>query len=325
MNDPALRRAYLAFFAPLNAMKVTLLLTRLVDEGRIALPTLPRVLDLAAGPLSATIGLCLHQGSLGASVAVDKSRAVLDEGLALLRALAPDASVRTLPADLRALSPRDLGGPFDVVFIANALNEMGDARRGKGGRLSVVERALSLLDRNGVLVIVEPATRVHTRALQALRDEIVAAHGVVIRAPCPSSVRRCPLNDTRGDWCFADLPWTPPRAFVALEQKAGLRNAVLQTSYLVVGRPLPAVDGARIIGGRMSDGVVERRYLCTPRGRETAIARRGFTGDLAVAPRGAWLTVLDDVEFERDARDPRAQGAPRENENRRRPTGRRPR
>jgi protein-L-isoaspartate O-methyltransferase len=320
MNDPALRRAYLGYFAPLNAIKVALLVARLVDEGRMALKPAPRVLDLGAGPLSATIGLSLVQGSLGSSVAVDRGRSVLDEGAALLRSLSPDAKVRTVSGDLRTLSPRDLGGPFDIIFIANALNEMGDARRGQGGRLSIVERALSLLDDDGVLIIVEPATRVHTRALQLLRDELVDAHGPVVRAPCPSSVRRCPLNDTRGDWCFSDLPWNPPPAFVALEQRAGLRSPVLQTSYLVVGRPLPAVLGARIIGGRMQDGVVERRYLCTPRGRATAIARNGFVGSLRTATRGMWLPVLDDVELERtepDSRPPRR--------DRRRPTGRRPR
>jgi len=320
MNDPALRRAYLGFFAPLNAMKVALLLARLVSEERVSLKSAPRVLDLGAGPLSATIGLALVHGAIGPSVALDQSRTVLDDGTALLRRLLPDASMRTLTGDMRGLSSRDLAGPFDVVFIANALNEMGDARKGQGGRFTVVERALSLLDDDGVLIIVEPATRVHTRALQALRDEIVMAFGPVVRAPCPSSLRKCPLNDTRGDWCFADLPWTPPRAFAALERGAGLHNPVLQTSYLVVGRPQPIVDGARIIGGRMQDGVVERRYLCTSSGRVTAVARGGFTGVLGTSPRGTWLPVLNGVEMERDMRAPSAQ-----RHDRRRPTRKRPR
>jgi len=309
MNDPALRAAYLAYFTPLNAMKVAHLVARLVDEGSLRLPERPRVLDLGAGPLSATLGVALVTGALGPSSAVDRSRATLEAGRELARAVVDDADITLQAGEVHALPSRALGGPFDLVIIANALNEMADARRGSDARLAVVRHALALAGQSGAVLLVEPASRVHARALGALRDELVAQHGDVVRAPCPF-VARCPMGLTRGDWCFADLPFTPPPAFIALEARAGLRTPVLQASHLLLGPPPPVDErrgGARIVSGPMRSDDVTRRYLCTHRGLRTGIA--STSGDpLSRAARGAWLPVVDDTRVVDERRATGARG-----------------
>jgi ribosomal protein RSM22 (predicted rRNA methylase) len=193
MNDPAARGAYLAFFVPQYAAKIAAVLERSAREAHLVLPAAPRVLDVGAGPLSGTLGAWLACGALGPSVAVDLSGRALESGRDILRSLAPAADVRLVeaPVQRRPLPP----GPFDLVIVAHVLNELGDPRRGLDLRAELVRDLTSTLAPGGRVLVVEPGTRVHGRALMALRDRLVA-DGLTLHAPCVGA-KKCPLLQTR--------------------------------------------------------------------------------------------------------------------------------
>lgn len=273
MADPGLRRAYLAFFLPQYAAKIALLLERLRREGSLELPERPRVLDVGAGPLTGLFGAWLAQGALGASVALDLAWRAMEAGREIFAAVAPHQSIALVE---QSVQRRPLpAGPFDLIIVAHVLNELGDPRRGLEIRASLLRTLLELLSPQGRLVVVEPGTRVHGRALQAVRDELVNG-GAVVLSPCRGA-RSCPLLKTSGDWCHGETAWERPAAFIELEKASGLRKTELKESHLVLARPGDAASprsGLRLIGGLMTDRAgVERRYGCGSRGIEVLVGR----------------------------------------------------
>lgn len=276
MADPALRRAYLAFFVPQYAAKIALLMGALRREGLLPLPERPRVLDVGAGPLTGLFGAWLSSGALGASVGLDLATRAMEAGRDLFEEVEPGSATGwpiglvEQPLQRRPLPP----GPFDLVIVAHVLNELGDPRRALPVRAGLLRSLLGLLAPGGRILVVEPGTRVHGRALQAVRDELFD-NGAVVLAPCRGA-RACPLLQTPGDWCHGDIPWQRPAAFVELEEASGLHKSELKQSHLLLARPgdaRPPVTGLRLVGGLMQDAAgVERRYGC---GREGLVVLRG--------------------------------------------------
>lgn len=322
LREPALRRAYLGYFAPLNAVKVARLLVALQEERALALPDAPSVLDLGAGPLSGIAGAWIALGRLGPSVAVDLAEKAMADGRRLLEEAGALSDIASLELRTRSVTqswaaPRDRA---DLVVLANVLNEIGDPRRDLDKRVRVVESALERLSEGGRVLIVEPGTRVHGRALQALRDRLVASERASVLAPCFGAAR-CPLLERSSDWCHHELPWDPPEELAALERAAGLEKTTLKLSYLVLAPPgQVAAEGMRLVGGTMRAGapadVTERRYAC---GRGGLVVLRGRKGRLPAAVsrplRGARLdevpegAVVEEGRGEAQPSRPRGPGS----------------
>jgi SAM-dependent methyltransferase len=266
MQDPALRRAYLAFFVPHNVARIALLLLRARDEGHLPDTAAPRVLDVGAGPLTGMLACWAVWGHLGPSRAVDLARSALLDGQAVLRAVGADVDAVDL-VDRSLLGPPSSWLPqddADVVVAANVINEVGDPRD-IGPRLRLVQTLVRSLAPQGRLVVVEPAMRVEGRALLAVRDAIVEQNLATVLSPCRGAPR-CPLLSTRGDWCHGDVTWQArPSSYRALETATGLAKASLAASHLLLApasTPEPSA-GLRLVGGLMRDAHgVERRYAC---------------------------------------------------------------
>lgn len=272
LQTEAHRAAYLAFFTPRSAMQTALLLRRAQEEGHLALPPRPRVLDLGSGPLSGILGAWLAAGDLGRSHAVDLSARALSDGQALVHSVCSAAEITT--ENVSVTAPFAPEGAFDLVILSHVLNEIGDPRRGNAARIAVLRRALSKLAPGGRILIVEPATRVHGRALMRLRDEVAAEGHAEILAPCPARVQNCPLLSRPADWCHADLRFAPPPEFSALAKAARLPVGDLKVSTLLVAAEGSAAEGARLVGGVMTgQGRPEGRYACTARGLVTLTAK----------------------------------------------------
>jgi hypothetical protein len=196
--------------------------------------------------------------------------------------------------------------PVDLVIAANVLNELSDPRD-LGPRRRLVSASLAALSPRGRLLLVEPAMRMESRALMALRDDLVA-DGVGILSPCRGAPG-CPLLQTRGDWCHQELRWDlRPAAYVALERDARLPKALLAASHLLLGPPNEPAPrrGLRVVGGLMrgSDGV-ERRYLCGQQSQLlTAQGNPHLANAVAQAQRGS---VTDERAVASSAPAPRAQ------------------
>ncbi|MCP4500334.1 MAG: hypothetical protein GY822_10280 [Deltaproteobacteria bacterium] len=311
LRNAGLRRAYLGYYAPKNALKIAVLLQQLEAEGH--LPKIERMLDLGCGPLSATLGAAVAISSLRESVCVDLAKKSMEEGRDLLRKighdLRPYLTVASLTTPNRWEAPRN---HFDLVVLANVLNEMGDPRKGIAARMEVVNAALDRLNEKGVLLIIEPATQVHSRGLMRLRDELVdededGKYSVV--APCCAGTPNCPLLERGRDWCHTDLEMRRTKKWEQLEKEAEMSSEVYKTSYLVIRRRgveqeqselEPMERGLRVIGGVMrgqrqgrgSKSNPEGRYVCTIGGRKTLQAKTTFSDVITRMPRGSWLEAL---------------------------------
>lgn len=289
LQTEAHRAAYLAFFTPRSAMQTALLLRRAQNEGQITLPPCPRVLDLGSGPLSGILGAWLAMGDLGPSHAVDLSARALSDGQTLVQSVCENAQITTENGSVTAAFASE--GVFDLVVLSHVLNEIGDPRRGNPARIAVLRRALSKLAPGGRILIVEPATRVHGRALMRLRDDVVTEGHATILAPCPARVQHCPLLQRPSDWCHADLRFAPPPELAALAKAARLPIGDLKVSSLLLAGNGSGAEGARLVGGVMAgQGRPEGRYACTPRGLVTLVSKgQRLPAAVADPARGSFL------------------------------------
>ena len=296
LSQPRWRAAYLLYFVPTGVAPLLSVLDRAGERTRLRqLPRL-RVLDLGAGPLTASLALAVDgpPSQVLDIVAVDGCRAALDDGLALLRTVRPQAQVRTVVGNLRdGRLLRDLG-IFDVIVCLNTLNEWD-----QGGRKAVTVGAWSEnlvrhhLAPDGRLVLVEPATRRASHALLDVRAHLLGAGTARATSPCFTQ-GPCPLHEpSMRDWCHAEAPWQRPAHIAAIDQAIGHARRTLKSSHLIVARPGAAVTdvgtlGYRAIGGVMRDGDVVRRYLCGAAGRTTAELRGPSDDPVFSAVANAW-------------------------------------
>ena len=219
-----------------------------------------RVLDVGAGLGASTWGLArlLARASGESQRALDVVMIDEDEGaLSLAKKIADakksegdiDVRVSTRVESAESLSSRET---FDVVLVGQALGEI-DAH--DEAQIAFLRRLLDrALEKNGSLIVVEPALRDRTRRLHRVRDAL-AKSGATIFAPCLHQAP-CPMLANETDWCHEDLPIDLPAATAAIARVAGLRWQGLTFSYLVLRR-----DGATL-RDRVAPGA--RRVVSLP-------------------------------------------------------------
>ena len=182
-----------------------------------------RVLDVGAGPLTASIALALSTRQPLDVVAFDRSEAILADGVAVLRALRPEVKVRTVVGNVR--HGRDwqaVGGPFDLVLASHVLNEwsVGGAKSQSAAEF-VAQMLEQRLAPHGSVVLVEPGTRDGSRRLIEVREHLGAVlPELAILSPCLGP-GPCPLAGDGRDWCHGERPWQRPEVVQALDAAIG--------------------------------------------------------------------------------------------------------
>lgn len=275
LQRPAVRSAYQLYFGPVGAATVQ----KAVDLGA-AWPAQQgqplRVLDIGAGPLVASLGVAerLRATHKLEITAVDGARRALEDGAAVLRLVAPDATVAAHAGNLREgkFWKNAVRGRFDLILVANVLNEWHAGGGGRGAARWMVETVREHLAPGGACVLVEPATRWGSHVLIEVREALAEAGLGLPVAPCCGAAT-CPLAGSHRDWCFSEQPWQRPAHIQAIDAAIGHQRSTLKFSYLVVA-DRPPVANWRVIGGPMRDGALLRRYLCGPKGRAVAVSDR---------------------------------------------------
>jgi ribosomal protein RSM22 (predicted rRNA methylase) len=321
-TSPALRRAYLLYYLPVNLPKIRVPLGEWLrsDPDRLAGSRL-RCLDLGSGPGTALVGLLDFLRSLAPerrpsaihAVALDLSYESLKDGAALVERAArliPGTTVSFQPlraelvADRAELFPLAAAeGEFDLVLAANLLCEIVHEPPDGWERAARLAEAVAerLLSPQGAMLIVEPGLREAARDLHRLRDRWLASGALHVQAPCLHELP-CPALVTDRDWCIAELPWRPPEIVAALDRRTGLRKGSLKFSYLVLTRSAPPARTARTwrVVSDVLDLKGERRvYLCAE-GRWIVLAQlKRSAGPLAeafAAMRRGDLVEIDGLE-----------------------------
>ena len=284
LADRDLRRAYLLYFFPVNYAKVAGLLREMP-----ALPARPlRILDVGSGPGTASLAVLDHLTRLGQTghdgsevIAVDRNRLALQEAEALWtvlsggRAEKPVHAFRTRQADAEradAQAPWKKEGPFDLVILANSLNELHcSAADPVADRVTMLESLLKALAPDGTLMVIEPALRETTRALHQVRDRLVAKGPATVYSPCLHE-RPCLALVREGDWCHEERPWTPPGVIQEIDRAVGFIKDALKFSYLLLRKDgltiaMRKPDVYRVVSEVMVMKGDRRAWLCNEEGR----------------------------------------------------------
>lgn len=283
LADRALRRAYLLYFFPVNYAKVAGLLREMP-----ALPVRPlRILDVGSGPGTASLAALDHLARLGQTghhgsevIAVDRNRQALQEAEALWTVLAggcaekPAYAFRARHADAERTDAQApwKQGPFDLVILANSLNELHcSAADPVAERVKFLEILLKALAPDGTLMILEPALRGTTRALHHVRDRLVADGLATVYSPCLHE-RPCPALVREDDWCHEERPWTPPAVVREIDRAVGFIKDALKFSYVLLRKDGLTIaargsDVYRVVSEVMVMKGDRRVWLCNQEGR----------------------------------------------------------
>lgn len=238
LADAELRGEYARDIAP----RTEAALARVLDEvwGAPGLAPPARALDLGAG--TGAVGRVLRARFGGALELVEVDRT-------------------TSPGMVRADLARELPpveAKFDLVVAAHLLNELFAQRPDRVSLRAqrVLAWSRALLAPGGLLVLVEPALRVTSRDLLAVRDQVLAG-GLHVVAPC-FWTGPCPALARDRDWCHdaAPVPSSPRVDF----------------SYLVFARePVPPRPLYRVVSDPLPEKGRLRLFVCGPDGRHELI------------------------------------------------------
>lgn len=261
--DETRHAAYLAVRLPATYAAVGATLAMMPEHVRGDISSL---LDLGAGPGTATWAALAQCPSLTKVVQVDRSPALLSIGARLASRAFPDRSVSI------AQRTTDIGSEqswpsCDLVIAAYALAELSPAEQARA-----VHSAWIATRR--VLVIVEPGTPAGFDRIHEARAALVAAGGHIV-APCPHE-GPCPMRTagSRTDWCHFAV--RVPRSRRHRQIKGGtLGYEDEKYACLVVARePQETRAAARVLRHpRIEKGRVSLE-LCTPDGAVRSVITR---------------------------------------------------
>lgn len=287
LDDPAFAAAYLQYFLPVNLSKIQVLLDELPDEACSQADDRFTVLDIGSGPGTGALAVldwwCSRQpvmtGALSV-VAVDNQQAALRQAEQLWKHYCrqghvANADLQTCEGDVQQrawLGRMRQGASFDLVILANCLNEMyADAKDPIAARTDLVTELLALLAPHGTVMLVEPALRETARALHQVRDQLLQKGSCNIYSPCLHH-RNCPALVNPHDWCHEERAWQAPAGIREIDEAVGFIKDALKFSYLVLrtdGRTIAprSPNTFRIVSELRKLKGDTRAWLCNELGR----------------------------------------------------------
>jgi ribosomal protein RSM22 (predicted rRNA methylase) len=291
LNDRALAGAYLSYFFPVNLSKIQVLLDELPPEWHRNSGTQPlRVLDLGTGPGTAAMAVLdwLNQHDPPfvkklTVVGVDASEQALKQARGLWTAYsrqigAGEPHLILCEGDITRpnngwRAEVDRRGPYDLIIVANCLNELfGRSRDSINEKAGVIADVLTRLAPHGTLMIMEPALRETSRALHQVRDRLLAEQRCTVYSPCLHE-GNCPALANPDDWCHEERAWEPPSTIKEIDREVGFIKDALKFSYLLLrtdGRTIAdrSPDTFRMVSELRKLKGDTRAWLCNELGRQ---------------------------------------------------------
>jgi hypothetical protein len=133
-------------------------------------------------------------------------------------------------------------GPYDLIIVANCLNELfGRARHSLKEKSGLTGELLGLLAPHGTLMLLEPALRETSRALHQIRDLLLVEKRCTVYSPCLHD-GNCPALANPKDWCHEERAWETPASIQRIDHQVGLIKDALKFSYLLL-----RTDGRTIV------------------------------------------------------------------------------
>jgi hypothetical protein len=159
-------------------------------------------------------------------------------------------TVRVHPVRCTFPGSANLPESLDLVIQGNLLAEMN---KETGERIfRPLDEAIRRIIPGGGLLWIEPADRISSRRLLALRDLLIGLHPeFAVLAPCPNLRNRpCPALKSDKDWCHEDRPYEFPEEIRRMARMVGHIKDSLKMTYLIATKrqddvPLKNPDALR--------------------------------------------------------------------------------
>jgi ribosomal protein RSM22 (predicted rRNA methylase) len=288
LKDPVLAAAYVGYFLPVNLSKIQVLLHELPEEWhKTPHDRRLRVLDVGCGPGTGSLAVLDWLNDFAPDslkrltvVAVDESSDALSQARRLWTACEHqiyigEASLNLHEADIACNGWRNdvaQQGPYDLIILANCLNEVfGRMPQSTKDRSALLSGLLTLLAPHGTLMIVEPALRETSRALHQVRDQLLEEKRCTVYSPCLHE-RQCPALINPDDWCHEERAWEPPALIREIDRDVGFIKDALKFSYLLLrtdGRTIAerGLNTYRMVSELRKLKGDTRAWLCNELGR----------------------------------------------------------
>lgn len=291
LDDPAHASAYLSYFLPVNLSKVQVLLAELAENNGLETSDRPMaVLDLGCGPGTGSLALLdwfwhrkPEQARALSVLASDVSSAPLQDATKLWEAYCREVGIastglRSVQGNLEHPLKGELGkqivrgGPYDLMIMANCLNELCPSSVDPPmERAAVIEQLLPFLALHGTIMIIEPALRQTARGLHQVRNYLLKKGLCTVYSPCLHE-GGCPALDNPDDWCHEERPWQTPPTIAALDREVGFIKDALKFSYLLLrtdGRTIAtrSPQTFRVVSELRELKGEKRAWLCNETGR----------------------------------------------------------
>ncbi|MFA7276084.1 MAG: small ribosomal subunit Rsm22 family protein [Pseudobdellovibrionaceae bacterium] len=246
--------AYAAVRMPATFVAVSDVLGRL-REGHPDFTPLS-LLDVGAGPGTASHAAHLLYEGLGHSTLIEPNRHLRDVGKAL-----QDEGCAWEWQD-KKLARGAVLPEADLVVVSYVLNELD---------VKDIAQVLPLLWNvaRGALVIIEPGTPLGAGVIQQVREWARGETGAHILAPCPQE-NECPLAREVGRWCHFSARAERSRLHKSLKGGADLGYEDEKFSYIIVTRAQGHVFGNRLIGHPSGKKVIDLQ-LCRETGETETV------------------------------------------------------
>lgn len=305
--------AYLAYHFPMNFMKAWMI-TRWLQHRHprcFAAKKDIQVLDIGCGHGAAMFGIydALKKNRRISLTGIDRSATALRVCRKIARALQEgDRRLRTrvqrhrLEHSFLVRTKKK----FDVVIIANALAEIEQDE-------DIPRRYITQIFRyvvpGGIVIIIEPATRMLSRRLMRMRDSLLQGTAYHVLLPCLHE-SMCPLLGVRKgkEWCHQARWWQPPHYIQQINKPLHREIDRLKFSYLVLSKTPyrdPAGSDFLVVSDLLKEKGRQKCYLCTPTGRvelvRPAASQDAGNEDFDRITRGDIITLGPVAHVRKDA------------------------
>jgi ribosomal protein RSM22 (predicted rRNA methylase) len=270
LSDPEIRKAYQLYYTTTNYLKIIPPLRELAVSKFFDRPTL-RILDLGSGAGAAIWGILdfleteLQQEIDIQITAVDSvPQNIKDiQRFHLLYQKHCTAVKSKLTQKVHDLeTPISFDQKFDLIVMMNTLNEVSAEAEQR-----LLTTLPTLLTENGVVLLIEPATRKQSRRLLTFRDSAVT-NDWTIYSPCTRQ-SNCPALENADNWCHSEYKWERPDFIRIIDEAGETLRLSLKSTYIVMnrhGQTLPNILGKqnlwRLVSERFDEKGRTRAILC---------------------------------------------------------------
>ena len=243
--------AYGVYFHPQSWVRARFPFLELVGVRGWKLPSVEskepfRILDVGSGPGSVGLSVLqliqvLRPGLRVELTAIDQSPYALDVlrkcHSELRSELWPSSSLRTQTKNMRYRSSLFYGGKerFDLVVLGFSLNEFCQGMEIEEVSIFLEEAAKRLLNRRGMLIILEPALQETSNALSQLGKILSIKDDLHYWGPYLHG-GSCPLLAQGKYWNHEVRSWSPPKSLEYVNRQMQRRIYEVKFSYLCISR-----------------------------------------------------------------------------------------